>query len=108
MDRSELRAAIAENKAFLRDLYNSDSDKASTLLKLCSSQELKVLFYVCSFISRGEIPLFKRSARSIGHSQLETLKQFESKTFSPDVRSQLLQLTSSLHELLRPLFEAPT
>ncbi len=105
MDRSELRSAIARNKEFLRELYQCDTAKAESLLKLCSSDELKVLFYVCAFIARGEIPLFKRSARVMGALQLEVVKQFDAMIFSPEVRSKLLQLTSSFHELLRPLFE---
>ncbi len=107
MDRSELRSAISANKTFLRELYKCGEKEADSLIKRCSEQELRVLFYVCVFIARGEIPLYKRSARNIGQSNLTLLKQFDGLQFTPEVSSQLLQLTSSFRDLLRPLFEPP-
>ncbi len=107
MDRSELRSAISAHKTFLRELYKCGEKEAESLLKRCSEQELRVLFYICLFIARGDIPLYKRAARNMGQSNLTLLKEFDGLKFTTEASSQLLQLTSSFRDLLRPLFEPP-
>ncbi len=105
MDHSRLRSELQSHKSFLLNVYKGDNEMRSVLVRECSEQELKVLVHVLSFIARGEIPLFRKSAKKIGQEQLQKLRGFESIQYSPEVRISVSHLSGSLHELLRPLFE---
>ncbi len=105
MDQAGLRSQLWTHKSFLLKIYKGDQHARSALVGECSEEELKLLFYILSYVASGQIPLFKKSARKIGQDQLQKLGGFESLQYSPDVRTSISQLSGSLHELLRPLFE---